>query len=175
MKRALVGAVAVAALLVSRSSSATLEAEGDVGFGQRSLYGVPIELVALRATLEGRTPHVAGGARFGFEAGQTLQGLTVLQGSIGFLVEYVVGRARFGIGGGIGILSIPRATRGDPLSAAFVEGTLRISVDLVHFGPSRLLRLDAPEETRPALFLASELVLNSARVWGPSVLLGVRY
>lgn len=167
--------VALAAWIVPRVASATLEAEADAGFGQRALYGVPMGLATLRGTVGGRSTHAAGGVRFGFDGGATFEGLTVLQGTVGFVVEYVVDRARFGFGGGVGILSIPRATRGEALTAAFVEGTLRISVDLVRFGAARPVGLDDTVTTRPALVLASELTLNSATVWGPSLLLGVRY
>lgn len=168
----------VAAVLGARAASAaTLEAEGDVGFAQRSLHHVPIEAVGFHVLLGARTPTVAGGFRFALDAGSTLEGLRVIQGHGGFLLEYIVDRARFGFGGGIGVLSIPRVTGGGALGAFFLEGTLRVAADLAYFGRPRAIDVDseATAFTRPAVFVAAELALNTATLWGPSLLVGVRY
>ncbi len=168
--------IVIASLVAARSTqAATQEFTADVGFAQRALYRVPIELGSLRMTFGARGTHLAGGFRTGMDAGRTLEGLTIFQGHAGFVLEYVVGRARFGFGGGVGILSIARATRGDALTALFLEGTLRIAVDVLRFGPPRPVADDNADTTRPALFLAAELELNSAQVWGPSLAFGVRY
>jgi hypothetical protein len=163
------------ALLGPRTSSADApEVGAELGFSQRALYRVPIELVSFGGFFGGQSPHVAYGLPFGVEWGKTFEGLTVFQGRLGLLVEGIVGRARFGGGLGVGGLSIARATNSNSLGAMFIDTTFRISADIVRFGASRSTSEDELF-ARPALFVASELRVNTAQVWGPSLTFGVRY
>ncbi|HEX7601752.1 MAG TPA: hypothetical protein VF316_09110 [Polyangiaceae bacterium] len=149
------------------------EVGGELGFSQRSLYLVPIELGSFTVALGGRTSRVAYTVPLGVDWGGTLEGLRVIQGRLGFLVEAIVGRARFGGGLGVGFLAISRVTRVDSFNQPYAEAVLRTSADIVRFGEPRVLR--DGRTTRAAFYVASELRVNTALVWGPSLFLGVRY
>jgi len=111
----------------------------------------------------------------GVEIGRTLEGLTVVQFGFKVLLEAIEGRTRFGFGVGIGGLVIPRVSQptGD-LAASFWDFTARLSVDLVRFGRSHADADEAPT-SRSALLVAFEFRGNTTGVWGPTLLVGVRY
>ena len=175
VKRIAITAVMSFGLLWPGTSSADApEAGAEVGFSQRALYRVPIELVSLTGLIGGQGTHLAYGLPFGVEWGKTLEGLTVFQARLGFLLEYVAGRVRVGGGTGIGGLSIWRATNSNTLGAVFADVTVRVSADVVRFGAPRDSG-ETRDTARSALFVASEMRVNTAQVWGPSVSFGIRY
>lgn len=175
MKRAAFAMTLSMGLLGAGTAAAdTPEVAVEAGFSHRALYRVPIEMVSFAGMFGGQGEHVSYGLSFGFEWGKTLEGLTVMQGRLGLIVEWVEGRARLGGGFGLGGVTIARATNTNSLGVLFIEGVLRASADLVYFG-ARRDNVDGKITARPALLLAAELRTNTARVWGPSLLLGVRY
>lgn len=180
MKRVALAAVLSLGLLwPSMSSADAPEAAFEVGFSQRALYRVPIEMVSFAGLIGGQGTHIAYGLPFGVEWGKTLEGLSVLQGRLGFLLEYIAGRVRVGGGTGIGVLTIWRATNANTLGALFADVTVRVSADVFRFGSQRPSGEDEDtarsDTARSALFVASEIRANTAQVWGPSISFGARF
>lgn len=181
MKRAtLVTALSLVLLWSSTSQAAATEGGVEVGFAQRWLYRVPIELGTLSAGFAIRTPGLSYSFPLGIEWGRTLEGLSVLQGRLGFLLEGIVGRLRLGFGTGVGGLTISRVTSSGSFDAAFLDMVGRVSVDLAPFGDTRTIdgggTVDGEHATtRSALFVATEFRANTAQVFGPSLSVGVRY
>ncbi len=177
VKRLVVASALSIALGWARSSSAsTFEGELDVGFSQRVLYQVPIEMGACTLMVGAQVPHFAWSLPIGVELGQTFEGLMVAQWGGRMLLEAIEGRVRFGFGFGFGGVVIPRVTQTSPgtLSALFLEIAARVSVDVIRFGRTHA-EVDEPATSPSALLLALEFRGNTAAVWGPSLFVGVRY
>ena len=192
MKRAPLVVVLSLGILLSRTALAEVtEGGAEVGFAQRWLYRVPIELGTVSASFAIRTPSLSFSFPFGIEWGKTLEGLSVFQGRAGFLLEGVVGRLRLGFGTGVGGIAIARVTTSESFNAVFLDVVGRVSVDLARFGAPRPLArsrsfpalpaegevpIDGEDATaRSAFFVATEFRANTAQVWGPSISLGARY
>jgi len=181
LKRAtLVAALSLGLLWPSASQAAVTEGGVEVGFAQRWLYRVPIELGTLTGAIAVRTPGLSFSFPVGLEWGRTLEGLSVFQGHLGFLLEGVVGRLRLGLGTGVGGLTISRVTSSGSFDAGFFDVVGRVSVDLVPFGEPRRIDGEGPIDgetptSSSAFFVATEFRANTAQVFGPSLSLGVRY